>query len=174
MNTQPSLANSRRHGTVIVWSLVSSTAVLIAGCGPADPSASNATASLSQDRSLNDANSIRQHRVDAGIVFLGQASYRCQPLADLGIESAEEIHAIKSSCECIEAQAVTYQKSASQVADALRLDFIAEKPSLADGTADFRPIPLAAVVTIELVTGEIREVTVDFLYTRQVASGVGS
>jgi hypothetical protein len=94
--------------------------------------------------------------MDAGIVFAAQVSYRCLTLAEFGIRSAAQVRSLATSCECVEACTVACRKSAPEVGDALRLDFVPENRSGASDAAStnaFRPGSLAVVVTIGLAGG---------------------
>lgn len=68
----------------------------------------------------------QQYTVDAGVVFVDEATYRCIPLSELDIASADQIESIETSCECIEVYTIVYRKSPTEVAEALRLNVVTE------------------------------------------------
>lgn len=98
--------------------------------------------------------------VDAGVVFAGCPSYFCVPLSRLGLTSSDEVESINSSCECIKPSLVRYAATSTSVVDGLRLEFVAEDLSE-------NPTPesmhLAVVVTLKLIAGKSKNVTVNFL-----------
>ncbi|MCA9172319.1 MAG: hypothetical protein KDB23_31860, partial [Planctomycetales bacterium] len=98
--------------------------------------------------------------VDAGVVFAGCPCYFCLPLSRLGLTSSDEIESINSSCECIKPSLVRYAATPTAIVDGLRLEFVAEDLS-EDPTLE--PMHLAVVVTLKLIGGKSKSVTVNFL-----------
>lgn len=66
---------------------------------------------------------IDRYSMDAGVVFIREASYRCIPLAEFGIETADQVESVDSSCECVRPRLVSYLDDTQVSRDAVRLDF---------------------------------------------------
>lgn len=140
------------------WSAAVGLIVVSEGC--------NSPAALSVDASVSTASQFSQSRrtakkFDAGVVFANEASYLCIPLEKLGIDSAQEILSIKSSCECVRPSAVRYVRQISQDGVALRLDFV--KDSQTQDNSD--PVSLAVSIKLQLASGIEHSVTIQFLHT---------
>ena len=84
---------------------------------------------FSADATHDSASSLTESRklatvFDAGVLFANEASYLYIPLQKLGIDPAQEIVSIKSSCECVRPSVVRFLQRRSQEEVALRLDFV--------------------------------------------------
>ena len=156
-------ACNRRHDTVTLCVLVAALCIGLGGCDPITPGSTSSVDPAAVARH-EENQGVGSRRIDAGIIFADRASYRCLPLAQLSIRSAGQIHSLETSCECVEARTVAYRGSDGRIADALRLDFVPEDSggkSVPGGSRDFRPSLLGVVVTIRLVSGETRDVTIN-------------
>jgi hypothetical protein len=66
---------------------------------------------------------------DAGVVFADRENYLCVPITRLAIDPHDADISAKSSCECMRPSIVRYLTQRDEVADALRVDYMAEQPS---------------------------------------------
>ncbi len=105
---------------------------------------------LIQSQPLQQTQTVSSDRyvIDAGIVFADQESYRCYPLSQFGVESAALVASVTSSCECLRPRLVGYHQNETQVADALRIDFVAGS----DGN-DNSPARLLVEMVIRQIDG---------------------
>ncbi len=103
------------------------------------------------------------NRYDAGVLFANEASYVCLPLEKFGIDPAQEIVSVKSSCECVRPSVVRYLQLQSQEGFALRLDFIGDSK----GQDEMSPISLAVEIQFEFADGAKQSASIQFLHTTQ-------
>jgi hypothetical protein len=101
------------------------------------------------------------NEIDVGIIFSNESSYLCFALEDLGIAHAEEIRAVRSSCDCVEPELVKYKKTDDIQGFALRLSFIAE----ANPEPIQRSVQLAVKVEFEFDDNRKQELDVKVLHT---------
>ena len=107
------------------------------------------------------------NRYDAGVLFANEESYLCLPLEKLGIDPAQEIVSVKSSCECVRPSVVRYLQRRSQEGVALRLDFVEDTQGHADETS---PSSLAVEIKFQFASGTEHSVTIQFLHTTQMGT----
>lgn len=110
--------------------------IAIGGCGSPATGISTSSApsvteraspaSIGGFRQSTSADGTQQFTIDAGVVFVDEATYRCIPLSELGVESVDQIKSIETSCECLQPSTVGYHESSNAVDHALRLDFLAQ------------------------------------------------
>lgn len=103
---------------------------------------------------------VRRFTVDAGVIFLDEPTYRCIPLSEIGIESADAIQSIETSCECVQARTLQYRESGSETGEALRLDILSSGPQ--EITDAPLPTPLAVTVVLILQDGAKTQIIVRF------------
>ena len=107
------------------------------------------------------------NRYDAGVLFANEASYLCIPLEKLGINPAQEILSVKSSCECVRPSVVRFLQRRSQEGVALRLDFVEDTQGHADETS---PSSLAVEIKLQFASGTEQSVSIQFLHTTQMGT----
>ena len=105
---------------------------------------------------------------DAGVLFANEASYVCIPLEKLSIDPAQEIVALKSSCECVRPSVIRYFKRQSQEGVALRLDFGDDS----NGQGETTPTPLSVEIQFEFAVGAKQSVTIQLLHTTQIGKSI--
>lgn len=117
--------------------------------------------------------------VDVGVVDLARPSFFCQPLDELGLKAAE-IQSLSTSCECVHVSLARFLTQDQSWDDALFIEIDAEAidESLLERAAQAppqstselskdlpRPANLAVTVSVQLNSGQTRELTVNFLHT---------
>ncbi len=107
------------------------------------------------------------NRYDAGVLFANEESYLCLPLEKLGIDPAQEILSVKSSCECVRPSVVRFLQRGSQEGVALRLDFVEDTRGHAGET---NPSSLAVEIKFQFASGTEQSVTIQFLHTTQTGT----
>ena len=107
------------------------------------------------------------NRYDAGVLFANEESYLCLPLEKLGIDPAQEIVSVTSSCECVRPSVVRYLQRRSQEGVALRLDFVEDTQRQEHETS---PCSLAVEIKLQFASGTEQSVTIQFLHTTQMGT----
>ena len=130
------------------------------GCQPSTVSITDSRNSTVAPVSQS-ANSKREK--DLGVIFIDEASYVAFPLADLGLDSDEEIANLSSSCECVVPSVCHIQKSSQSTDRVLRLDFRREtQPSEIE---TFHPQNLGVIIKVQYASGAKQSVTFLMLHT---------
>jgi len=101
--------------------------------------------------------------LELGVLGLGVNAGHCISLEKLGIAETESIHAIKSSCECVDAQVIRFQDR-SGPARGLQ---VCVRTDNADSFE--RPIAVEAQLNLLLERGATRLIKVSFLETQLVS-----
>ncbi len=100
---------------------------------------------------------------DAGVIFASESSYLCIPFERLGLNSSDQVAAIKTSCECVRGSAVSYLAPNKTVARALRFKFVPESRS--DKSLSV-VASLSVRVTIEMKgIGNHREFSINLIHS---------
>jgi hypothetical protein len=105
-------------------------------------------------------------QVFAGVIFASEPSYLCVPLSRLGIDSADRIERIDSSCDCVRPRLVHFLDQNGQKARALRLDFVPNS----NPPSDHKPsetFALQVELGLVIANSEVKLV-VDFLHALNI------
>jgi len=132
----------------------------LAGC---QPSTANVAGSRNSTVAPVYQGATKQREKDLGVIFIDEASYVAFPLADLGLDSDEEIANLSSSCDCVVPSVIDVQKSSQSTDRVLRLDFRKEnQPSESDA---FHPQNLGVIINVRYASGATKSVTFLMLHT---------
>jgi hypothetical protein len=102
------------------------------------------------------------------VIFIDEASYVAFPLADLGLDSEEEITSLSSSCECVVPSVFDIKKTSQSTDRVLRLDF--RKEAHVSGSDAFHPQNLGVIVNVQYASGVTQSVTFLMLHTVRSAA----
>ena len=130
------------------------------GC---QPSTASITDSQNSTVAPVSESATTKREIDFGVIFVDEASYVAFPLADLGLDSDEEIANLSSSCECVVPSVCDVQKSSQSTDRVLRFDFRKEtQPSESEA---FHPQNLGVIVNVQYASGATKSVTFLMLHT---------
>jgi hypothetical protein len=131
--------------------------LLVLGCTTRD----GAFSSPSHDSNSESSVSI----VDAGVVFTDRSSYLCFPLERFGLERADEVLSVASTCDCIRPQLVEYLTAEKSSDRAVLLEFKHNESSKKSGYSDRLPAKLGVTIELKLSDGRLRSLALRLLLT---------
>ena len=106
------------------------------------------------------------------MIFSDRASYLCLPLERVGLDSAADVVAINSSCECVRATVIEYLAAKDSPAQAILLEFVADvvepKDNKSSEDQKYHPASLRVIFDVSLSNGESHKFSADLLHTKLI------
>ena len=140
---------------------------VLAGCGQALPSAASGPVSASNQslvasiRPDSNASAPGWH-LDLGLVDALSNQRVYLPLDGLDIADPEHVESTNVSCECVTFNFAEYLTRDGRWQPALCIEIHGESEAV---TEEMRPVDLAVQGTIQLTSGETRQLTISFTHT---------
>jgi hypothetical protein len=168
MEDTPNVQTAHRSPPIMASGFLAGFVFLLGSFSGCQPSTASVADSRSSAVARVSQNATTKREKDLGVIFIDEASYVAFPLADLGLDSEEEITSLSSSCECIVPSVCEVQKSPHSIDRVLRLDF--RKEAHVSGSDAFHPQNLGVIVNVQCASGVTQSVTFLMLHTVRSAA----